>query len=268
MSHPIREPGPPSSPSASEAQLHNLRNPLRRPRRLGAHGAEEAGSGKRGPHSAQPVTSSWAPGPPPSQSPFRGVRGHSDHAVLDADRHRGRRPARMWDAVLALGAVDAFCVRSAGCVVAEGESEVSRRAYWRAPRRERKRSHSTPPSRDYGGVERRQCRGAQQLARRSSLKSMSAQKAPAAASRADRQTRRHLRLRAQARQAILPSSATPAPADRQRRTADHGPNGPRTTDQKPIRPRNRKIPSSSFPERCGTLSLWRRMQDFLFSDHF
>ena len=83
----------------------------------------------------------------------------------------------MWDAVLALGAVDAFCVRSAGCVVAEGESEVSRRAYWRAPRRERKRSHSTPPSRDYGGVERRQCRGAQQLARRSSLKSMSAQSA-------------------------------------------------------------------------------------------
>jgi len=207
------------------------------------------GGGKRGPHSAQPVTSSWAPGPPPSQSPFRGVRGHSDHAVLDADRHRGRRPARMWDAVLALGAVDAFCVRSAGCVVAEGESEVSRRAYWRAPRRERKRSHSTPPSRDYGGVERRQCRGAQQLARRSSLKSMSAQKAPAAASRADRQTRRHLRLRAQARQAILPSSATPAPADRQRRTADHGPNGPRTTDQKPIRPRNRKIPNLQKPLR-------------------
>ena len=32
------------------------------------------------------------------------------------------------------------------------------------PRRERKRSHSMPPSRDDGGVERRQCRGARQLA--------------------------------------------------------------------------------------------------------
>jgi len=32
----------------------------------------------------------------------RGVRGHSDHAVLDADRHRGRRPARRWAAVLAV----------------------------------------------------------------------------------------------------------------------------------------------------------------------
>ena len=30
---------------------------------------------------------------------------------------------------------------------------VGRRARWRAPRRERKRSHSTPPSRDDGGVE-------------------------------------------------------------------------------------------------------------------
>ena len=78
-------------------------------------------------------------------------------------------------------------------------------------------------------------------------------KAPAAASRADRQTRRHLRLRAQARQAILPSSATPAPADRQRRTADHGPNGPRTTDQKPIRPRNRKIQQVLFGSQwCPT----------------
>ena len=75
--------------------------------------------------------------------------------VLDADRHRGWRPARMWDAVLALGAVDAFCVLGAGrrAPSSQGKSEVSRRAYWRAPRRERKRSHSTPPSRDYGGVE-------------------------------------------------------------------------------------------------------------------
>ena len=39
----------------------------------------------------------------------------------------------MWDAVLALGAVDAFCVLGAGRVVAEGESKVSRRAYWRPP---------------------------------------------------------------------------------------------------------------------------------------
>jgi hypothetical protein len=39
----------------------------------------------------------------------------------------------MWDTVLALGAVDAFCVLGAGRVVAEGESKVSRRAYWRPP---------------------------------------------------------------------------------------------------------------------------------------
>jgi hypothetical protein len=161
--NPSREPGPPSSQSASEAQLHNLRNPLRRPRRLRADGRRRrearsafgaAGDELLGARAAAVAIA------------VRGVRGHSDHAVLDADRHRGRRPAHMWDAVFALGAVDAFCVLGAGCVVAEGESEVSRRAYWRAPRRERKRSHSTPPSRDDGGVERRQCRGAQQLASR------------------------------------------------------------------------------------------------------
>jgi len=33
------------------------------------------GGGKRGPHSAQPVTSSWAPGPPPSQSPSEAYEG-------------------------------------------------------------------------------------------------------------------------------------------------------------------------------------------------
>ena len=51
----------------------------------------------------------------------------------------------MWDTVLALGAVDAFCVLGAGRVVAEGESKVSRRAYWRPPRRERK-TEGTPLS--------------------------------------------------------------------------------------------------------------------------
>ena len=38
-------------------------------------------------------------------------------------------------------------------------------ARWRAPRRERKRRHSMPPSRDDGGVERRQCRGARLMMR-------------------------------------------------------------------------------------------------------
>jgi hypothetical protein len=151
------------SQSASEAQLHNLRNPLRRPQRLRADGRRRrearsafgaAGDELLGARAAAVAIA------------VRGVRGHSDHAVLDADRHRGRRPAHMWDAVFALGAVDAFCVLGSGCGAAEGESEVSRRAYWRAPRRERKRSHSTPPLRDDGGVERRQCRGAQQLASR------------------------------------------------------------------------------------------------------
>jgi hypothetical protein len=33
------------------------------------------GGGKRGPHSAQPVTSSWAPGPPPSPSPSEAYEG-------------------------------------------------------------------------------------------------------------------------------------------------------------------------------------------------
>ena len=44
----------------------------------------------------------------------RGVRGHSDDAVLSADRHRGPRPARIWASFLAVGAVDAFCVLGAG----------------------------------------------------------------------------------------------------------------------------------------------------------
>ena len=121
------------------------------------------GGGKRGPHAAQPRDELLGARAAAVAIAVRGVRGHSDHAVLDADRHRGRRPARMWDTVLALGAVDAFCVLGAGRVVAEGESKVSRRAYWRAPRRERKRSHSMPPSCDDGGVERRQSRGARQV---------------------------------------------------------------------------------------------------------
>jgi hypothetical protein len=181
----------------------------------------------------------------------RGVRGHSDHAVLDADRHRGRRPARMWDAVLALGAVDAFCVRSAGCVVAEGESEVSRRAYWRAPRRERKRSHSTPPSRDYGGVERRQCRGAQQLARRSSLKSMSAQSAEStccgvSGGSSDSSSSAPARAGEAGDIAVISaaSASRQAAADRgprTKRTTDHGPETNSASQQKdPFRRRRPK----------------------------
>ena len=69
---PSREPGPPSSQSASEAQLDKLRNPLRRPRRLGADWLRRRESRA---HSAHLVTSSWAPGPPPSQSPSEAYEG-------------------------------------------------------------------------------------------------------------------------------------------------------------------------------------------------
>jgi hypothetical protein len=56
----------------------------------------------------------------------------------------------------AVGAVDAVCALGAGAapVVAEGVGGVETRPLAR-PRRERKISHSTPPSRDDGGVERR-----------------------------------------------------------------------------------------------------------------
>jgi len=81
-------------------------------------------------------------------------------ARLGADEWR-RREARA--AVGAVGAVDAVCALGAGAaVVAEGVGGVETRPLAR-PRRERERSHSTPPSRDDGGVERRQCRGARQL---------------------------------------------------------------------------------------------------------
>ena len=49
----------------------------------------------------------------------------------------------MWDAVFALGAVDAFCVLGAGCVVAEGESEhggVETRLLARPPKGTQKKS--------------------------------------------------------------------------------------------------------------------------------
>ena len=54
----------------------------------------------------------------------RGVRGHSDHAVLSADRHQGPRPARIWASFLAVGAVDAVCVLGAGPPSSQRESEV------------------------------------------------------------------------------------------------------------------------------------------------
>jgi hypothetical protein len=120
------------------------------------------GGGKRGPHAAQPRDELLGARAAAVAIAVRGVRGHSDHAVLDADRHRGRRPARMWDTVLALGAVDAFC--SARAASSQRASRRCRDAPIGAPpRRERKRSHSMPPSRDDGGVERRQSRGARQL---------------------------------------------------------------------------------------------------------
>ena len=81
---------------------------------------------------------------------------------------RTRADARADDAVArAVGAVGAVCVLGAGAaVVAEGVGVVETCPLAIPPRRERKRSLSTPPSRDDGGVERRQCRGARQLASR------------------------------------------------------------------------------------------------------
>ena len=81
---------------------------------------------------------------------------------------RTRADARADDAVArAVGAVGAVCVLGAGAaVVAEGVGVVEDVPVGYPPRRERQRSLSTPPSRDDGGVERRQCRGERQLASR------------------------------------------------------------------------------------------------------
>jgi hypothetical protein len=77
----------------------------------------------------------------------------------------GGRHARA--AVRAVGALDGVCVLGTGAaVVAQGVGGVETRPLARPPKGQRKRSHSMPPSRDDGGVERRQCRGARQLASR------------------------------------------------------------------------------------------------------
>ena len=133
---PSREPGPPSSQSASEAQLHKLRNPLRRPRRLGADWLRRRESRA---HSAQPRSDELLGAR--AATVAIAVRGHSDHAVLSADRHRGPRPARRWASFLAVGAVDAFCVLGAGRRRRRGLVGGVETRLLARPRRERKGRH-------------------------------------------------------------------------------------------------------------------------------
>jgi hypothetical protein len=89
-----------------------------------------------------------------------GVRSPVAHLGADGRRRREARAA-----VGAVGAVDAVCALGAGAAVAEGVGGVETRPLARPPKGTQK-SHSMPPSRDDGGVERRRCRGARQLASR------------------------------------------------------------------------------------------------------
>ena len=94
----------------------------------------------------------------------RGVRGNSD-AVLGAGRHRGGdRHARA--AVRAVGAVDAVCVLggAGSAIVAEGVGGVET-SVGAPPKGTQKKSLDAAVV-DDGGVERRQYRGARQLASR------------------------------------------------------------------------------------------------------
>jgi hypothetical protein len=75
---------------------------------------------------------------------------------------RRRREARA--AVGAVCAVDAVCVSAPAAVVAEGVGGVETRPLARPPKGTQKKSLGAAVACDDGGVERRQCRGARQLA--------------------------------------------------------------------------------------------------------
>ena len=74
--HPrSREPGPPSSHGRNRRRKPSCTTCETRCVVLGVSAQMGGGGRKRVPHSAQPVTGSWAPGPPPSPSPSEANEG-------------------------------------------------------------------------------------------------------------------------------------------------------------------------------------------------